>query len=105
MTVAIERLSAVRLGDIGPVVGTQGVGTQGKPSRVEENAGGAAIVLDDQEIGALNQLAQVVKGDRGRQIRCAAFVVHETRQLVLRWRRVNHGHNHWRSSGQPASGT
>jgi aryl-alcohol dehydrogenase-like predicted oxidoreductase len=45
-----------------PIPGTR------KPSRVEENAGGAAIVLDDQEIGALNQLAQVVKGDRGRQI-------------------------------------
>jgi aryl-alcohol dehydrogenase-like predicted oxidoreductase len=45
-----------------PIPGTR------KPSRVEENAGGAAIVLDDQEIGALNQLALVVKGDRGRQI-------------------------------------
>jgi hypothetical protein len=60
MKVTIERLSAVRLGEIGPVVGTQG-----KPSRVEENAGGAAIVLADLEIGAL---AQAVRGDRGRQI-------------------------------------
>jgi aryl-alcohol dehydrogenase-like predicted oxidoreductase len=45
-----------------PIPGTR------KPSRVEENAGGAAIVLDDREIGALNQLAQAVRGDRGRQI-------------------------------------
>jgi hypothetical protein len=39
-----------------------------KPSRVEENAGGAAIVLDDREIGAPNQLAQAVRGERGRPI-------------------------------------
>lgn len=28
----------------------------------------SAIGLDEQEIGAFNRLAQVVKGDRGRQI-------------------------------------
>jgi predicted FMN-binding regulatory protein PaiB len=45
-----------------PIPGTR------KPSRIEENAGGAAIVLKDREIGALNQPAQAVRGDRGRQI-------------------------------------
>jgi aryl-alcohol dehydrogenase-like predicted oxidoreductase len=87
MTVTIERLSAIGLGKIGPVVGAQGLGCMAmatgyygaqdnakaipgtrRPSRVEENAAGAAIVLDDREIGALDRLAQVVKGDRGRQI-------------------------------------
>jgi len=45
-----------------PIPGTR------KPARVEENVGGARIVLTQAELEALNPLADAVRGDRGRQI-------------------------------------
>lgn len=45
-----------------PIPGTR------KPSRVEENVGGATLRLTDADLVALGRLADAVQGDRGRMI-------------------------------------
>ncbi len=45
-----------------PIPGTR------KPSRVEQNVGGAMLALTTAELAALEPLANAVSGDRGRSI-------------------------------------
>ncbi|WP_244443122.1 aldo/keto reductase [Bradyrhizobium sp. Ai1a-2] len=58
----LHHQAAVHSLTIVPIPGTR------KPSRVEENVGGATLRLADEDFDALDQLADAVRGDRSRTI-------------------------------------
>jgi aryl-alcohol dehydrogenase-like predicted oxidoreductase len=113
MTVTIERLSAVRLGEIGPVVGTQGLGTTatgycGAQNDAEAFARlGRALDLGVPLFDTANSygdgkneefISPFVRANRDRVVIAAKFGIVRKDGAAM-----NHGHNHRRSSGQPAS--